>query len=346
MLKILSYCCCLVLCLSCSTDKPSDKAAPPAAGPAPEGMVYIPGNSFEMGGKSPQADADEFPRHTVRLNPFWMDIHEVTNRQFSDFVKATGYLTVAERPIDWESLKKDLPAGTPKPPDSLLQPGSIVFKATAGPVPLHDESRWWIWVIGANWRFPEGPASSVQNRMEHPVVHIAWEDANAYAQWAGKRLPTEAEWEWAARGGLKDPVYPWGNESAAQSAHRANFWQGKFPYQNSEADGYSGPAPVKSFPPNGYGLYDMAGNVWEWCADWYHAEAYKIAGQQSVSINPSGPQKAFDPREPYALKKVMRGGSFLCNDSYCSGYRVSRRMKSTVDTGLGHTGFRCAKDLF
>ncbi len=305
-----------------------------------EGMVQIPGGTFDMGGKTEQASPDEFPRHQKEVQSFWMDQHEVTNRQFKEFVEATGYVTTAERAIDWEEIKKQLPPGTPKPAEEMLQPGSMVFFATDGPVPMDNPSKWWKWVIGANWKHPRGPESNLEGKMDHPVVHVSYEDANAYAEWAGKRLPTETEWEWAAMGGKDDPVYPWGNQSAKNASDKANFWQGLFPFQDRGEDGFTGTAPVMTYPPNGYGLYDMAGNVWEWCGDWYHAQAYsfEISGQDR-------PQKSLDPDEPMIPKRVVRGGSFLCNDSYCSGYRVSRRMKTSEDSGLSHTGFRCVKDV-
>ena len=308
------------------------------------GMVWIPAGQYAMGGSTQQADTDEFPKHQVKIDGFWMDEHEVTNAQFAEFVNATGYVTIAERPVDWEEIKKQLPPDTPKPADSVLQPGALVFKATNGPVPMNDPGQWWEWVIGADWKHPEGPGSSIEDRMDHPVVQIAWDDASAYAQWMGKRLPTESEWEWASRGGLSEPIYPWGNQSIEQAAQLANFWQGHFPFDNRKDDGYSGTAPVKSYPPNGYGLYDMAGNVWEWCSDWYHIEAYTRMKQIGVADNPAGPADSFDPQEPYTPKKVVRGGSYLCNDSYCSGYRVSRRMKSSRDSGLNHTWFRCVRN--
>ena len=309
----------------------------------PQGMVFIPGSSFLMGGKSGQADPDELPRRKITVDAFWMDETEVTNEAFLAFVEATQYVTVAERDIDWEEMAKTLPPGTPKPPDSVLAAGSLVFTPTDQVVPLHDVSQWWQWTVGANWRHPEGPASNIADRMDHPVVHIAWEDAAAYAEWAGKRLPTEAEWEWAAMGGQEDAKYPWGNMPISEAADKANFWQGAFPYDNSEADGYFATAPVKSYPVNGYGLFEMAGNVWEWTADNYHHQAYRLTSGQEEIINPQGPRQSFDPQEPGMPKRSMRGGSFLCNDSYCSGYRVARRMKSSPDSGFNHTGFRCVK---
>jgi sulfatase modifying factor 1 len=336
------FLCGLLLSVLCACQPAGSREKDVIPFPAPEGMVYIPAGDFLMGGKSEQADPDELPRREVHMDAFWMDATEVTNRDFQAFVEATGYRTVAERAIDWTEMAKNLPVGTPKPPDSLLGAGSLVFQPTAGPVPLQDVSQWWQWTIGANWRQPEGPGSGIAARMDHPVVHIAWEDAIAYAKWANKRLPTEAEWEWAAMGGQADVKYPWGNESIEQAYDKANFWQGPFPYQNTEQDGYFGTAPVKSFPPNGYGLYEMAGNVWEWTADLYHFQAYQLT-EEGVA-NPAGPTQSFDPQEPQMPKRSMRGGSFLCNDSYCSGYRVARRMKSSEDSGFSHTGFRCVRD--
>ncbi len=322
-----------------------DDSQNPVAQQAPEGMVKIPEGRFLMGGKSPQASRDEFPRHEVQISAFYMDIHEVTNRQFKAFVDETGYVTVAERPIDWEEMKQELPPGTPKPAADMLQAGSLVFQPTDGPVNLRDYSRWWRWTVGANWRQPQGPGSSIEGKMDHPVVHIAYEDAKAYAEWAGKRLPTEAEWEWAAMGGMADSKYPWGNTPAADAFDQANFWQGPFPYQNTEQDGFFGTAPVQTFPANGYGLYDMAGNVWEWCQDKYHVRAYEMGSAQEVSKDPQGPEASFDPQEPRVDKCVIRGGSFLCHDSYCSGYRVARRMGSDKNSSFNHTGFRCARDM-
>lgn len=307
------------------------------------GMVLIAGGTYGMGGDNDQADPDELPKHEVQVSSFYIDVNEVTNAQFSQFIAATGYITTAERKPDWDELKKTVPPGTPKPADSLLQAASLVFKPTTGPVNLNDYSQWWSWVKGANWKHPEGPQSNIKGRENYPVVQVSWDDAVAYCKWAGKRLPTEAEWEFAARGGLANNIYPWGNEHVNAGRPKANSWEGKFPYLNEKKDGYVTLAPVRSFSPNGYGLYDMAGNVWEWCSDLYNAEYYsQVAGR--TSVDPKGPGKSFDPAEPYAEKRSLRGGSFLCNDSYCSGYRVARRMKSSHDTGLEHTGFRCVKD--
>jgi len=342
MIIRLTIICLLSMLFSCN--KNTDKQNGLKYENPPEDMVLIPGGTFKMGGRSQQAYQDEFPVHEVKIDAFYMDEAEVTNAAYKEFVDETGYLTVAERDIDWEEMSKQLPSGTPKPPDSVLAPGALVFKATDGPVNLRDYSQWWQWTIGANWKHPEGPGSSIDERMDHPVVHIAYEDAKAYARWAGKRLPTEAEWEWASLGG-KDQKYPWGNEPAEDAYDKANFWQGFFPYENQLKDGYSTTAPIKSFTPNAYGLYDMAGNVWEWCQDKYHVDSYHMNAEKGVADNPKGPDKSFDPREPYTEKYVIRGGSFLCNDSYCSGYRSARRMASSKDSGFNHTGFRCVRDL-
>lgn len=318
---------------------PANKAYPTSYA----GMVSIPGGTLHMGGDNAQADPNEFPKHQVTIDSFWMDQFEVSNREFAAFVAATDYQTVAERPIDWAEMAKDLPPGTPRPPDSLLQPGALVFDSPTNEVAMNNPGNWWNWVIGANWRHPEGPASNIIDRMDHPVVQIAWEDAEAYAAWAGKRLPTEAEWEWAARGGQQDLVYPWGNDLQTESgAWQANFWQGPFPYVNELLDEYATTAPVSSFAPNGYGLYNMAGNVWEWCNDWFDISYYsKPAASQ---VNTQGPEQAYNPMTGFVPEKVVRGGSFLCAENYCSGYRNARRMGSSPDTGLNHTGFRCVAD--
>jgi len=304
-----------------------------------KGMVWIAGGTYRMGADTKQASPDEYPKHTVFVNGFWMDVTEVTNAQFEAFVKATGYMTTAEKKPDWNELKKQMPPGTPKPDESLLVAASLVFHPTESEVDLNDYSQWWTWQQGANWRHPHGPGSNIKGKANYPVTQISWYDARAYCKWAGKRLPTEAEWEWAARGGLKNNVYPWGNQPVSTGRAKANIWEGNFPYKNTLKDQYYLAAPVSSFKPNGYGLYDMAGNVWEWCNDLYNADYYTA----SPSKNPQEASKSFDPQEPYAIKRVIRGGSFLCNDSYCSGFRVARRMKSTEDSGMEHLGFRCVQ---
>ena len=308
------------------------------------GMVLIPAGIFEMGGDNSQASADELPKHTVRVDSFYIDITEVTNAQFKKFVDATGYITTAEKVPDWEELKKSLPPGTPKPADSTLVAASLVFKSTKGAVNLNDYGQWWVWVAGASWKHPQGPKSNIVGKDNFPVVQVSWDDANAYCKWVGKRLPTEAEWEFAARGKFINNIYPWGNENIAHGKAKANSWEGKFPYYNAITDGYFGAAPVKSFAPNAYGLYDMAGNVWEWCSDWYNNTYYQNCKSKTI-VNPEGATDSYDPEEPYVKKRSLRGGSFLCNDAYCSGYRVARRMKSSPDTGLEHTGFRCVKSV-
>jgi formylglycine-generating enzyme required for sulfatase activity len=304
-----------------------------------EGMVWIPGGTYMMGAQDQDGREDEYPLHQVRLSGFWMDATEVTNAQFSRFVDATGYVTTAEIAPDWNEISKQLPPGTPKPNDSLLVPASLVFVKQPKGAGLGDPSIWWSWKKGANWRHPQGPGSDLKGKVNHPVVHISYDDAMAYCKWSGKRLPTEAEWEFAARGG-QNSIYPWGNEPIEQGKPKANSWQGTFPSVNTSWDKFSGAAPVKSFPPNPFGLFDMAGNVWEWCADWYRNDYYASVNNQLLQ-DPIGPATSYDPQEPTVPKKVVRGGSFLCNDSYCKGYRVTSRMKTATDTGLEHTGFRC-----
>ena len=308
----------------------------------PEHMVLIPGGTFTMGADDTEARPDEQPRHTVTIDSFLMDEHEVTNAEYSAFIVATGYLTTAEKPISKEELMQQLPAGSPEPDSSALLPGSLVFTPPDHPVPLNDISQWWSFIQGASWRHPDGPDSDLKGKEQYPVIHISWEDAQAYATWAGKRLPTEAEWEYAARGGLKDQPFPWGAEALTTGKAKANTWNGHFPYQNTKTDGFTGAAPVKSFAPNGYGLYDMSGNVWEWCEDLYNNTYY---GQSGNTHNPKGPDTAYDPEDPVNPKRVIRGGSYMCTDEYCSGYRVTARMKTTEESGLQNLGFRCVKSI-
>ncbi len=302
------------------------KAPPPAAAPA--GMVWIPGGTFSMGSPYP-GFGDARPIHAVELDGFWMDATTVTNEEFANFVRATGYATVAER--------KPSPKDFPDVPEDKLVPGSVVFTPPNHAVPLNDHRQWWQFVPGACWKHPEGPGSDLKDRDKHPVVHVCWDDAAAYCKWAGKRLPTEAEWEYAARGGLTQKRYVWGDEFRPESKFMANTWQGQFPHTNTKQDGWERTSPVGSYPANGFGLYDMAGNVWQWCADWYRPDYYK----QSPRHNPLGPDDCFDPMEPGVPKRVQRGGSFLCNSDYCSRYMPGGRGKGAVDTGNSHVGFRC-----
>ncbi len=346
-IKHLSFLTLLTLFIGCNNDTPKTEIKSPNFTTenknAPIGMKYIPAGNLQMGGDNDQADKNEYPKHGVEMSAFYMDETEVTNAQFAEFVEATNYITVAERPIDWEEMLKSLPPDTPKPDDIVLAPGALVFTPTPQPVSLDNPANWWVWTVGASWKHPEGPNTGLDGKDNLPVVQIAWEDAKAYADWAGKRLPTEAEWEWAARGGKENMIYPWGNESVNEGEAKANFYQGLFPYKNDEKDGFAGVAPVKSFPPNDYGLYDMSGNVWEWCSDWFDFEYY--SKETAKKANTIGPERAFNPYAPYQQEKIVRGGSFLCNDDYCSGYRNARRMGSTPDTGLNHTGFRCVRDV-
>lgn len=320
--------------------------------PTPEGMVWIPGGTFVMGTDSDalqdpanpdRVKPDEFPAHLVELDGFWMDTTPVTNRQYAEFVEATGYVTFAEKVLTRDEVAR---AGGDAAlvKDEDLIAGSLCFncefhrdKLVTG-VPGWEYQLWQV-VAGANWRQPDGPDSTYLDRLDHPVVHISWEDAQAYGQWAGKRLPTEAEWEYAARGGT-DAKFPWGEEREPGGKYMCNYWQGVFPTERLNLDGFETTSPVKSFPPNPFGLYDMAGNVWEWCQDYYHADYYRVSPRR----NPQGPTSSFDPDEPHIIKRVMRGGSFLCNVNSCTGYRTRARMKGEFTSGTFHQGFRCVID--
>ena len=319
-----------------------DSARPASA--APDGMVWIPGGEFSMGaadvphGNEVDAHAipDARPVHRVHVDGFWMDRTEVTNEQFARFVGATGYVTVAER----TPRAEDYPGA---PPENLVA-GSVVFQPPDTAVALRDRYQWWTYRPGASWRHPRGPGGDLRGKGRHPVVHVAYEDAQAYAKWSGKRLPTEAEWEFAARGGIAGAVYPWGNELRPEGVWQANTYQGHFPDHDAGEDGFAGVAPVGRYAPNGYGLLDMAGNAWEWVSDWYRPDAYaaRLAAGAPVR-NPTGPETSHDPSEPGTPKKVHRGGSFLCTDQYCSRYMVGTRGKGAVDTGTDHLGFRCVR---
>lgn len=314
----------------------------------PTGMVFIPGGEFLMGSDSRLAKSNETPAHKVRVDAFWMDQTDVTNAQFAEFVKATGYVTTAEQKPDWKTLKVQLAPGTPKPPEEKLVPGAMVFVGTEKPVPLDDNSRWWRFVPGANWRHPEGPDSTIVGKENHPVVQISYEDANAYAKWAGKRLPTEAEWEFAARGGLKQADYSWGDEFKPKGKEMANTFAGnQFPVVDPAYKNKITTTAVASYPANSYGLYDMAGNVWQWVADWYREDAFVQEVQNGEYSNPQGPQNSFDSADAYAPmtapKRVIRGGSFLCDENFCMSYRPSARRGVDPYNPMSHIGFRLVK---
>jgi formylglycine-generating enzyme len=305
---------------------------PPGAGP--EGMVWIPGGTFWMGCDDCEMP-DTQPVHLVAVDGFWMDTTPVTNVEFARFVKVTDYLTIAERKPD----PKDYPGVDP----SKLVAGSAVFSPPSKDVPLTDITQWWEYVPGASWKHPEGPGSGVAGRENHPAVHIAWEDAVAYANWAEKRLPTEAEFEFAARGGLDRNRYAWGDELKPGGQWAANIFQGVFPSRNFGEDGYMRTSPVTAFPVNGFGLYDVGGNVWQWCADWYRPDYFATLAANGLARNPQGPPDSYDPNEPGARKRVQKGGSFLCSDRYCSRYLVGSRGRGAIDSGGSNTGFRCVK---
>jgi len=299
-----------------------------------DGMVWIPGGTFLMG--SDRHYPEERPAHRVSVDGFWMNAHAVTNDEFARFVAATGYVTLAERTPD--------PADYPGAKPELLVPGSAVFRKPAHRVDLRDPYQWWAYVPGANWRHPFGPDSSIEGLGDHPVVHVAYEDALAYARWAGKDLPTEAEWEFAARGGLDGATYAWGDEFLPGGRFMANTWQGEFPIQNLALDGFEWTAPVGSFPPNGYGLYDMIGNVWEWTRDEYREYGAAVR-PCCASTKPRGGERGAsdDPRTPGSRipRKVIKGGSYLCAPNYCRRYRPAARLAQPVDTSTCHLGFRC-----
>jgi len=312
-----------------------------------QGMIWIEGGTYKMGSSEAYAEKHEGPEIVVEIQGFYMDSTEVTNAMFQKFVDETGYITVSEREINWHQLSKELPPNTAKPPDSLLAAGSLVFTPPAHPVPFDDIRRWWRWQTGANWRHPEGLSSDLEGKEKHPVVHIAYEDALAYCDWAGKRLPTEAEWEYASLGGSSQTRFQWGDELNPNGNYLANFFQGDFPHSSRALDGYESTAPVASFPANKHGLYDMIGNVWEWTSDYYRPDTKKQYAAMDVKAcqNPQGPSSSFDPNDPYATdKRVIKGGSFLCSEQYCSNYRPSSRMAISFDSGQNHLGFRCVKD--
>lgn len=308
----------------------------------PKNMVWVEGKTFLQGAKKDDtmAMSREKPSRRVTVDGFFIDITEVTNAQFKKFADATSYITVAERPIDWEEMKEQLPEGTPKPADSVLQPGSLIFNKNVKEVATMDNySQWWTWKIGANWKHPEGPKSSIENKDNFPVVHIAYEDAMAYCNWANRRLPTEAEWESAAQGALDNNIFTWGNDPTFLDK-QANTWQGVFPVKNVSTDGYELIAPVKSFPANSIGIYDMMGNVWEMTSDLFNVNYYKEIHTSEPIINPKGAEKGYNTDNLYQQEHIIKGGSFLCNASYCASFRISARMGMSPDSGSDHTGFR------
>jgi formylglycine-generating enzyme required for sulfatase activity len=308
----------------------------------PNGMVWVEGKSYTKGAKidDQYSMMREKPSHNVYVDGFFIDITEVTNKQFKKFVAETGYITIAERKIDWEEMKKSLPPGTPKPHDSILQPGSLIFNEDVKEVVGMDNYfQWWKWQIGANWRTPKGPGSSIENKENFPVVHIAYEDALAYCQWANRRLPTEAEWESAAQGNFKNAIYTWGDNVDLLDSN-ANTWQGNFPVVNEGSDGFKMIAPVKSYPANSIGVYDMIGNVWEITDDLFNINYYRELDSSTELNNPKGASSCYNPSNPFETQHVMKGGSFLCHDSYCASYRISARMGVSIDSGSDHTGFR------
>lgn len=332
----------LILICSCNQN-PELTVTQPANIETPANMVWITGNAFTQGAKDNDnlAIEHEKPAHPVEVDGFFMDITEVTNAQFKKFVQETGYQTIAERPIDWEEMKKSLPEGTEKPCDTVLVPGSLVFKKNVKTVENYNNyGQWWTFQSGVNWKHPQGKGSNIDGKDNYPVVHIAYLDAMAYCKWANRRLPTEAEWELAAQGNTKNAVYAWGNNKT-DLIKKANTWQGKFPVDNQPLDGFEYIAPVKSFASNGFGLYDMAGNVWEFTQDWYNIDYYnELLATQKPTRNPQGANKANNPNNPYQNERIIKGGSFLCNESYCSSYRISARMGMTEDSSSDHVGFR------
>jgi formylglycine-generating enzyme required for sulfatase activity len=314
----------------------------------PVGMVWIRGGEFLMGSNHELAQSNERPAHRVKVAGFWIDRHHVTNAEFGRFVEATGYVTTAERKPDWETLKGQAPPGTPRPPDSELVPGAMVFVGTDRPVAFEDWYKWWRYVPGANWKHPRGPTSDIAGKDDHPVVQVSYADALAYATWKGQRLPTEAEWEFAARGGLEQATYVWGDDLEPGGKKMLNAWDTRerpFPVVSSRPDAH-GTSPVCSFPPNGYRLCDMSGNAWQWVADWYRADYFRKQATRARVENPTGPSDSYDPSDtsapPNAPRRVTRGGSFLCNPDYCMSYRPSARRGNDPYNPMSHIGFRLA----
>lgn len=332
----------ICLLYNCTPQTSKNKTTENLQVKAPVGMVWVPEKTFLMGAKEGDSFAmmREKPAHKVAVDGFFIDAHEVTNKQFKAFVAATKYITIAEQPIDWDEIKKNVPENTPRPADSILQPGSLIFNKNAGAVvSMNNYQQWWTWKIGANWRQPEGPGSSIEGKDNFPVVHVGYADALAYCNWANRRLPTEAEWEAAAQGLGTDKTFVWGNNADQLNAN-TNTWQGEFPSKNISEDGFDYISPVQSYPPNDNGIYDMAGNVWEMTSDLFNVNYYKSIEKNIILENPTGAETSFSPANPNQLEHVMKGGSFLCHASYCASYRISAKMGMEPSSGSDHIGFR------
>jgi len=332
----LLVCASFVALLSCKENTTRDQIKVET----PPGMVWVEAKTFIRGAKDSDAFAlpREKPAHQVKVDGFFIDQTEVTNKQFAEFVAQTNYITVAERAIDWEELKKTLPPDTPKPHDSLLQPGCLVFNKNLNPEQVENLG-WWSWQIGTSWKHPEGPESNIIGKENYPVVHIALEDALAYCKWANRRLPTEAEWEAAAQGTNQNTIFTWGDDAAVLNQN-ANTWQGVFPTQNAAKDGFAFIAPVKSYPPNSIGIYDLLGNVWEITSDKFNVDYYNQIDTNTVQVNPQGATTYGKLENVIQTENVIKGGSFLCHDSYCASFRISARMGMSHDSGAAHIGFR------
>ncbi|TXD54128.1 MULTISPECIES: formylglycine-generating enzyme family protein [unclassified Polaribacter] len=334
---------CLILLNSCKKgEEGTESSTEKSTIETPNNMIWVAGKTFLRGAKETDKFAmpREKPAHKVTVDGFYIDVTEVTNKQYKKFVAATKYSTVAERTIDWEEMKSQLPADTPKPHDSILQPGSLIFnKNINAVVNMNNYQQWWTWKIGADWKHPEGPGSTINGKENYPVVHIALEDALAYCKWANRRLPTEAEWEAAAQGKNTDAIFTWGNDATILDAN-ANTWQGTFPTKNESTDGFEFISAIKSYPANSIGLYDMTGNVWEITSDLFNINHYRELDISKTILNPKGANKSYSPGNPYQIEHVMKGGSFLCHESYCASFRISAKMGVAIDSGSDHVGFR------
>ncbi len=339
---IFSFCIFIIFLTISSCKKEKAESKEISETKIPEGMIWVEGKTFLQGAKEGDKFAmpREKPAHKVTVDGFYIDITEVTNKQFKKFVDATKYSTVAERKIDWEEIKTQLPANTTKPHDSILQPGSLIFNRSVNAVAnMNNHQQWWTWKIGANWKHPEGPYSTIEGKDYFPVVHIALEDVVAYCKWSNRRLPSESEWEAAAQGTNAEAIFTWGNNIEILNSN-ANTWQGIFPIKNESIDGFEFISPVKSYPANSIGLYDMTGNVWEITGDLFNVNYYKALDISKPILNPKGANKSYSQNNPYQKEYVMKGGSFLCHDSYCASFRISAKMGIAMGSGSDHIGFR------